>query len=46
MDMMRALTEAGRLDEISRELGVDQSTAQTGVNALLPAILDGFRGQA
>ena len=45
MDMMSALDEEGGVEAISRELGVDQQTAQSGVGALLPAILDGLRGQ-
>lgn len=46
MDLMNALAAAGGVDAISRELGVDQSTAQSGINALLPAVVDGMRGQA
>ncbi|MEO7505468.1 MAG: DUF937 domain-containing protein [Sphingomicrobium sp.] len=46
MDLMNALAQAGGVDAISRELGVDQSTAQSGLGALLPAVVDGMRGQA
>ncbi len=46
MDLMNALAQAGGVDAISRELGVDQSTAQNGLRALLPAVTDGMRGQA
>jgi hypothetical protein len=46
MDLMNALAAAGGVDAISRELGVDPSTAQSGINALLPAVVDGMRGQA
>ncbi len=46
MDLMNALAQAGGVDAISRELGVDQSTAQNGLQALLPAVTDGMRGQA
>lgn len=46
MDLMNALAQTGCVDAISRELGVDQSTAQSGLGALLPAIMDGMRGQA
>jgi hypothetical protein len=46
MDLMNALAQAGGVDAISRELGVDQSTAQSGLGALLPAVMDGMRGQA
>jgi hypothetical protein len=40
------LKQAGALDSISRELGVDSSTARRGADALLPAILGGFKKQA
>ena len=46
MDLMNALAQAGGVEAISRELGVDQSTAQSGMSALLPAVTDGLRGQA
>ena len=46
MDLMNALAQAGGVDAISRELGVDQTTAQNGLGALLPAVMDGMRGQA
>ena len=46
MDMMSALQQAGGIDAVSRELGIDSSTAQTGVGALLPAILAGVGAQA
>ncbi len=46
MDLMNALAQAGGVDAISRELGVDQSTAQNGLKALLPAVTEGMRGQA
>ena len=46
MDLMNALAATGGVEAISRELGVDQSTAQSGVNALLPAVVEGMRGQA
>ena len=46
MDLMNALTQAGGVDAISRDLGVDRSTAQNGLQALLPAVTDGMRGQA
>jgi len=46
MDLMNALAHSGGVDAISRELGVDQSTAQSGLGALLPAVVDGMRGQA
>ncbi len=46
MDLMNALAQAGGVEAISRETGVDQSTAQSGLGALLPAVVDGMRGQA
>ena len=46
MDLMNALADAGGIDAISRELGIDQQTAQSGLGALLPAVVDGMRGQA
>jgi hypothetical protein len=46
MDLMNALAQAGGVEAISRELGVDQATAQSGLDALLPAVADGLRGQA
>lgn len=46
MDMMSALQQAGGIEAITRELGIDSSTAETGVGALLPAILAGVGGQA
>lgn len=46
MDLMNALAQAGGVDAISREFGVDQATAQNGMQALLPAVTDGMRAQA
>ncbi|RST30994.1 DUF937 domain-containing protein [Sphingomonas ginkgonis] len=46
MSMLDALTQAGGADAISRELGVDQQTAQTGMAALLPAVLGGMQNHA
>lgn len=40
------MKQTGALDSISRELGVDPATARTGAEALLPAILGGFKKQA
>jgi hypothetical protein len=40
------LASAGGLDAISRELGIDPSQAAQGAEALLPAILGGFKKQA
>ena len=46
MNMLDALTQAGAANAISRDLGVDQQTAQTGLAALLPAVLGGMQNQA
>jgi hypothetical protein len=45
MDLSQILADAGGVDSVARELGVDQQTAQAGIGALLPAVLDGLRGQ-
>ncbi len=37
------LQQTGAVDAISRELGVDNSTAQAGAAALLPSILSSFK---
>lgn len=44
--MLDALLQAGAANSISRDLGVDQQTAQTGIAALLPAVLGGMQNQA
>ena len=48
MSMFDALMQAGAANAISRDLGVDQRTAQTGMAALLPPVLGGMQnhGQA
>jgi hypothetical protein len=46
MDMGSLLRQTGALDAISRELGMNPATAQSGAEALLPAILGGFKNQA
>ena len=43
MDVNQMLQQTGAVDAISRELGVDPTTAQAGAVALLPAILSGFQ---
>lgn len=45
MNINDIIAQAGGIGAISRELGVDEGTAQSGVSALLPAVLGGFRGQ-
>jgi hypothetical protein len=46
MDMGTLLRQTGALDAISRELGMNPASAQAGAEALLPAILGGFKNQA
>lgn len=46
MSMLDALMQAGGAQAISRELGVDQRTAQSGLEALLPAVLGGMQNHA
>lgn len=46
MSMLDALMQAGAANAISRDLGVDQQTAQTGMAALLPAVLGGMQNHA
>ena len=43
MSMEQILQQTGAVDALSRELGVDRSTAEAGAAALLPAILSGFK---
>lgn len=46
MDIMNALQGEGGIAAIARELGVDEGTAQSGVTALLPAVMGGMQNQA
>lgn len=46
MDVGDILKQTGALDSISRDLGIDPATAQSGAAALLPAILGGVKKQA
>ncbi len=46
MQMSEILSQMGGLESIARELGVNQSQAASGAEALLPAILGGFKKQA
>ena len=43
MDVNQMLQQTGAVEALSRELGVDPSTAQAGAAALLPSILSGFQ---
>lgn len=46
MNIGDIIAQSGGIGSIARELGIDESTAQAGVGALLPAVLGGFKGQA
>lgn len=46
MDIMNALQGEGGVSAIARELGLDEATAQSGVAALLPAVLGGMQNKA
>ncbi|MCL4773104.1 MAG: DUF937 domain-containing protein [Burkholderiaceae bacterium] len=46
MQLTDIISRMGGLQAMARELGVDESQAATGAEALLPAILGGFRKQA
>jgi hypothetical protein len=43
MDINQMLQQTGAVEAISRELGVDNATAEAGAAALLPSILSGFQ---
>jgi hypothetical protein len=46
MQMTDLLAQMGGVKSIARELGVSESQAATGAEALMPAILGGFKKQA
>jgi hypothetical protein len=46
MNITDILAQAGGLQSMARELGVSETQAKTGAEALIPAILGGFRKQA
>src|SRR6476659_3385560 len=46
MQMTDLLAEMGGIKSMARELGVSESQAATGAEALAPAILGGFKKQA
>lgn len=46
MQLLDLLNQAGGLQSIARELGVDEAQAANGAAALLPAILGGMKRQA
>ena len=46
MQMLDELLKAGAAQSLARDTGVDPATAQTGLAALLPAVLGGMQNQA
>jgi hypothetical protein len=46
MDMMSILKQSGAIGSIAQQLGVNEQMAQMGAEALLPAILGGFKKTA
>jgi hypothetical protein len=46
MQLQDLLSQMGGMQQIARELGVNESQAASGAAALLPAILGGFKKQA
>lgn len=46
MDLSSILVKAGGIDAIANQLGIPPQTAQAGAEALLPAILGGFKNSA
>lgn len=46
MEMIEMLRSSGGLEAVSKQLGVSPAVAAAGAEALLPAILGGFRKQA
>jgi hypothetical protein len=46
MQITDMLAQAGGLQSIARELGIEERQAEAGADALLPAILGGFQKQA
>jgi hypothetical protein len=46
MQMTELLAQMGGLQSMARELGVSESQAATGAEALIPAVMGGFKKQA
>ena len=46
MNLTDILAQAGGIESMAKELGVSPATAKQGADALLPAILGGFKKQA
>lgn len=46
MDMASILKQTGAIGAIANQLGVNEQVAELGANALLPAILGGFKNSA
>jgi hypothetical protein len=46
MDMTELLRQVGGVQSVARDLGIDETRATAGLEALLPAVLGGFKKQA
>jgi hypothetical protein len=46
MDMTELLRQLGGVQSVARDLGIDETQATAGLEALLPAVLGGFKKQA
>jgi len=46
MNMNELLRQVGGVQSVARDLGIDESQATAGLDALLPAVLGGFKKQA
>jgi len=46
MDIQSAINDAGGASKIASELGIDEATAQSGINALLPHVVNGMENPA
>ena len=46
MDLQQIIARAGGLEAIATQLGVNQDQAANGLNALLPAVVGGFKKKA
>jgi hypothetical protein len=46
MDLTELLRQVGGVQSVARDLGIDESRATAGLEALLPAVLGGFKKQA
>lgn len=46
MNIMDIIQKTGGIESLARELGVDRTTAKSGAEALLPAVMGGFKKNA